>query len=99
MVHALLRHDAEINAPCAAGNTPLMLAAAHGDEAIVHALLQRNASADAVRADGMTALKLAVLHGRERVVGALLQHQPRLALHESHAPVCPRYWSKSSMVG
>jgi len=83
IVHALLRHDANIEARSADGSTPLMLAASHGDEAVVHALLQHGATVETVRRDGMTALKLAALHGRERVVAAILEKAPENAfLHD-----------------
>jgi ankyrin repeat protein len=45
------------------GNTPLMLAAWRGDDAIVNALLDHGVTLDAVNRDGNNALWLACVHG------------------------------------
>ena len=61
---------ADINLQSASGWTPLMLACAHGHDAIARLLLERGANATLRDEDGHTALSLARL--REHVVIAAL---------------------------
>ena len=54
------------------GSTPLIMAAAHGHEAIVRRLLEHGAYVNKARADGTTALMFAAQNGHTATVHALL---------------------------
>ena len=59
------------------GNTPLLLAADAGQEALVQALIQHGADVNASNHAGESALSLAVRHGHVQIATLLLEHQAK----------------------
>lgn len=75
LVRELLRSGVDANRPRADGWTPLMLAAASGDEAIIQLLLDAGANINAAKDDGeTTALIVAEYQQHIPTVKLLLQH-------------------------
>lgn len=66
-VELLITQGAAINAPDAAGRTPLMLASIHGHGAVVQRLLSAGANPALVDRDGLNALQHARRLGREAI--------------------------------
>jgi ankyrin repeat protein len=78
-VKFLLNKGTDANAKDAQGATPLITAAAMGQERIVLLLLQRNVDVDAQDKAGNTALILAsALTGQEDMMNLLVHHYPKL---------------------
>ncbi|GLA96992.1 hypothetical protein AtubIFM57143_004475 [Aspergillus tubingensis] len=69
----LTRSKVGIEAKNLHGQTPLSLAAEHGQEDIVHMLLQRGASIETRNYDSQTPLSLAAANGHGRIVQMLLE--------------------------
>lgn len=84
-VTELLRQGAPVNvASTADGTTPLMLAAAMGQEEIVAALLNADAALNTADKMGGTALMYASSKGQAGIVNTLLQHGAAVNLKSPH---------------
>jgi hypothetical protein len=68
----LLARGAHVNADCCGGLTAMMVAAIHGDVAIIEALAQTGADVTLAKDDGWTALHLAVKGGHVAAAQALM---------------------------
>lgn len=77
-VELLLRRKANVNARDALGRSALMIAALHGNAAVVDALLDAGADADLADTRGTTALMEAARSGAEDVLELLLARSPAL---------------------
>jgi ankyrin repeat protein len=75
IVHALLRHDADINGCDIVVGIPLVLAAARGDEDIVDTLISKGANVNAVDNEKRDAIQVAALNGHDTIVRKLLEHK------------------------
>jgi uncharacterized protein len=70
----LLRHGADLNAPDATGNTPLIIAVLTGNRLTVKRLVDRGADINRPGADGLTPLALARRRGDGDIVRLLRQY-------------------------
>jgi ankyrin repeat protein len=70
----LIRHGADLNAPDAAGDTPLIIAVRTGNRLTVKRLVDRGADINHPGADGLTPLGLARRRGDGDIVRLLQQY-------------------------
>ncbi|KAF4584382.1 ankyrin repeat-containing protein [Ophiocordyceps camponoti-floridani] len=73
LASALLDHGADVDARNWTGDTPLMIAAELGDEAMVSLLLDHGANIEKKSWQGHTPLKIATRQGNEQVVRLLVE--------------------------
>eukprot|EP01103_Thecamoeba_quadrilineata_P011224 TRINITY_DN2637_c0_g1_i2.p1 TRINITY_DN2637_c0_g1~~TRINITY_DN2637_c0_g1_i2.p1 ORF type:complete len:624 (-),score=116.70 TRINITY_DN2637_c0_g1_i2:929-2800(-) len=77
----LIKQSSDINSKNAKGETPLIVASAHGNERAVVALLEAHAQTD-IQTNNLkeTAMHLAVRGGYRRIVGLLFNHKADITL-------------------
>jgi ankyrin len=73
--HALLQHDADVNACDESVGFPLASAVACGDEEIVNTLLAKGAEVNAVDNQQRIAIQVAAFNGYDTIVRKLLEHK------------------------
>jgi RNA polymerase sigma factor (sigma-70 family) len=85
--------DPHLNPAMGRGATPLHIAAALEELAVMRLLLERGASVSSSGADGSTPLHHAAYHGRIRAVELLLQHGADPRARDAHHDATPYAWA------
>ena len=86
--------DPHLNPAMGRGATPLHIAAALEELAVMRLLLERGAPVSSSGADGSTPLHHAAYHGRIRAVELLLQHGADPRARDAHHDATPFAWAR-----